>query len=87
LEFGIVSWACDIDTACSLIDRQQQARLGKSMRAAEAVAAEKMILNDNGGRRLGDDRRLFSYNGHIPERRSGKERRTGLDRRQQPRFA
>ena len=57
------------------------------MHAAEAAATEKMILYDNGGRRLGDDRRLFSYNGHIPERRSGKERRCGLDRRKQPRFA
>ena len=57
------------------------------MHAAEAIATEKMILNDNGGRRLGDDRRLYSYNGHIPERRSGKDRRTGMDRRKTPRFA
>ena len=57
------------------------------MHAAEAIATEKMILNDNGGRRLGDDRRLYSYNGHIPERRSGKERRSGMDRRKKPRFA
>lgn len=60
---------------------------GNSMHAAEAIATEKMILNDNGGRRLGDDRRLYSYNGHIPERRSGKERRAGIDRRKNPRFA
>ena len=38
-------------------------------------------LIDNGGRRLGIDRRQFSYLIHIPERRSGKERRSGLDRR------
>jgi hypothetical protein len=41
----------------------------------------KSTLLDNGGRRLGIDRRQFSYTLHIPERRSGKERRSGLDRR------
>lgn len=41
----------------------------------------KPALLDNGGRRLGADRRQFSYDFHIPERRSGKERRSGLDRR------
>jgi len=39
------------------------------------------ILPDNGGRRSGVDRREFSYTSHIPERRSGKERRSGNDRR------
>jgi hypothetical protein len=38
-------------------------------------------LRDNGGRRSGRDRRQFSYTGHIPERRSGHDRRIGLDRR------
>jgi hypothetical protein len=38
-------------------------------------------LPDNGGRRSGTDRREFSYTSYIPERRSGKERRRGLDRR------
>jgi len=42
-------------------------------------------LSDNGGRRLGVDRRQFSYDFHIPERRTGRERRSGLDRRKQPR--
>jgi len=42
-------------------------------------------LIDNGGRRLGADRRQFSYLMHIPERRAGKERRSGLDRRLKPR--
>jgi hypothetical protein len=36
---------------------------------------------DNGGRRSGLDRRMFSYTGHIPERRSGLERRNCADRR------
>jgi hypothetical protein len=45
----------------------------------------KSTLLDNGGRRLGIERRQFSYDFHIPERRSGKERRSGLDRRLKPR--
>jgi hypothetical protein len=44
-------------------------------------------IRDNGGRRLGIDRRQFSYDVHIPERRSRKERRSGLDRRQKPRIS
>ena len=42
-------------------------------------------MNDNGGRRSGIERRNFSYNGHIPERRSGKDRRSGNDRRRKSR--
>ena len=38
-------------------------------------------LLDNGGRRLGFDRRVYSYSFHIPERRNGKDRRNGSDRR------
>jgi hypothetical protein len=36
---------------------------------------------DNGGRRSGIDRRQFSYDSHIPERRAIAERRIGADRR------
>ena len=43
--------------------------------------AMAMLLKDNGGRRLGVDRRQFSYTNHIPDRRRGYDRRTGLDRR------
>jgi DNA-binding XRE family transcriptional regulator len=43
------------------------------------------FLKDNGGKRLGLDQRQFSYDKHIPERRSDKERRSELDRRQKPR--
>jgi hypothetical protein len=38
-------------------------------------------LVDNGGRRLGFERRQFSYNEHIPERRLGGGRRSDQDRR------
>lgn len=57
------------------------------MYAANATSPEKTMLNDNGGRRLGGDRRIYTYNDHIPERRSGKERRSGLDRRKKTRFS
>jgi len=39
------------------------------------------ISLDNDGRRLGNNRRVFSYAEHLPERRSGEDRRSGFDRR------
>ena len=39
------------------------------------------FLEDCGGRRAGFRNRKFSYDAHIPERRSGAERRSGEDRR------
>ncbi|MCD4718853.1 MAG: hypothetical protein K8S13_03210 [Desulfobacula sp.] len=39
------------------------------------------VLLDNDGRRSGNDRRIFSYAEYFPERRSGKDRRPGFDRR------
>lgn len=39
-----------------------------------------------GGRRMGGDRREYSYACCLPERRSGLERRSGKDRRQQSRI-
>ena len=36
------------------------------------------FIKNNEDKRLGLDRRQFSYNKHIPERRSGKDRRTNL---------
>ena len=43
------------------------------------------FIRDNGGERLGLDRRQFSYDRHIPERRSDQDRRSKLDRRLKPR--
>ena len=57
------------------------------MYAVHAIAPKKMNLIDNCGRRIGDDRRLYSYNGYLPERRSDEDRRSGLDRRIKPRAA
>ncbi len=45
------------------------------------ITAMAVLLTDNGGRRLGVDRRQFSYTNHIPDRRRGHDRRIGLDRR------
>jgi hypothetical protein len=41
----------------------------------------EFIIIDNCGRRIHADRRRFSYSSHIPERRSGIDRRSGNDRR------
>ena len=41
----------------------------------------ELIINDNGGNRIGIDRRQFEYTAFIPERRSGTDRRKGFDRR------
>jgi len=38
-------------------------------------------LTDNGNRRIGIDRREFSYTEYLPERRSGKDRRGVFDYR------
>jgi hypothetical protein len=45
------------------------------------------FIRDNGGVRSGLERRQFSYDRYIPERRSGKDRRNGLDRRLKPRIS
>ena len=42
-------------------------------------------LHDNGSGRLGIERRQLPYNPLILERRFGKDRRSGLDRRLKPR--
>ncbi len=41
----------------------------------------RIVMVDNGGRRLGDERRQFSYTHYLPERRLVEDRRCGLDRR------
>ena len=45
------------------------------------IQMKTTAMHDNGGRRTGVDRRQFTYAVHIPERRSGKDRRTNQDRR------
>jgi hypothetical protein len=48
---------------------------------SEKGAKVVLFYSDNGGRRSGVERRRFSYDAHIPERRSGPDRRSGVDRR------
>ena len=43
------------------------------------------ILNDNGGLRSGGDRRNRTVDDYPNDRRSGRERRDGFDRRRNPR--
>ncbi len=45
---------------------------------------DRLALTDCGGRRLSGERRLFDYSVHIPERRNGKDRRSGKEHRQIP---
>ena len=39
------------------------------------------VIKDNQERRIGIERRQFSYTAYIPERRSGRDRRKSLERR------
>ena len=48
------------------------------------ITAMAIALIDNGGRRLGVDRRQFSYTSHIPDKRMDEDRRTSVDRRDRP---
>ena len=50
----------------------------------DSESPSKIVIKDD--RRMGVDRRIFSYHIHIPERRSGKDRRNVKDRRKFPRL-
>ena len=43
-------------------------------------------MSDKGGRRVGMDRREFSFTAYAPERRGGRDRRRYEDRRKTPRI-
>lgn len=43
-------------------------------------------ISPTGGRRSGIERREFSFTAHVPERRTGEDRRNSDDRRQKPRI-
>lgn len=46
-----------------------------------SIASAIVISVDNGGRRLGFDRRQFDYTDYSPPRRIKPDRRSGIDRR------
>jgi hypothetical protein len=50
-------------------------------RIVEEAPGAAVLEIDNGGRRLGLERRAFSYDIHLPERRSNTIRRSNIDRR------
>ena len=60
-----IRWPITIRHADGLIDGQK----------IDLITMNHM-LTDNGCRRMGIERRQFSYTAHIPERRSGKKRRS-----------
>ncbi len=45
------------------------------------VQSGELLQRDTGGRRIGIERRQFTYSGYIPERRCSLDRRSGVDRR------
>ena len=45
------------------------------------VSEKGTRINDSGGTRSGADRRQYNIMSYTSERRSGKERRSGIDRR------
>ena len=45
------------------------------------VSEKSTRINDNGGTRSGTNRRQYNIMDNTSERRSGKERRSGIDRR------
>ena len=51
------------------------------LESKEILSSKETADNINRERRSGIERRQFSYNGHIPERRSIKEKRGVRDRR------
>jgi DNA-binding XRE family transcriptional regulator len=65
---------CRIDTKRKII-----LALGLKISDKNKVFGEntELSIKDKEDKRLSVDWRIFSYDGHIPEHRSGKERRTG----------
>ena len=58
---------------------EQDKKLISPLAKGRATYVPYMV--DNGGTRLGIDRRIFEYSAYIPERRSDRDRRKGFDRR------
>jgi DNA-binding XRE family transcriptional regulator len=71
---------------CKMETKQKTIRALNSINSDENEVVASLI-RDGGGVRSGLERRQYSYDQHIPERRSGKDRRNGLDRRLKPRIS
>ncbi|MBN1830960.1 MAG: hypothetical protein JW896_02515 [Deltaproteobacteria bacterium] len=64
-----------------MIDRDLAGQEASEKRAVGEDSHVAVFQSDNGGRRLGLERREFSYDIHLPERRSDTIRRSRIDRR------
>lgn len=63
-------------------DEQDKQLFSPATKVRSMYNADKELkMTDNGGTRLGIDRRKFEYTAYIPEKRSGWDRRKGFDRR------
>jgi hypothetical protein len=62
---------------------EQDTQLFSTAKKVRPLYNMKMELKmvDNGGTRIGLDRRKFEYTAYIPEKRSGMDRRNEFDRR------
>ena len=58
----------------------------KSRESRSLNFGDSSYMIDNGGRRLGLERRLFDYSIYFPERREGHDRRMKPERRVGPKF-
>lgn len=66
---------------------RDQALVGAEVSEEQVIGKSSDVAvfqSDNGGRRLGLERREFSYDIHVPERRSNTIRRSSIDRRNSP---
>ena len=70
--------ACRVETKRKIIGTLGSINLDEN----EVIAS---FIRDNGCERLELNRRQFSYDRHIPERRSAKDRRSKFDIRLKPR--
>ena len=64
-----------------MIDRDFIGQEAPEKRVVGEASDAAVLQSDNGGRRLGLERREFSYDIHLPERRSNTIRRSSVDRR------
>jgi len=62
------------------IETKQKILLALGCKIPDKTGIISSFIRDKGGKRIGLDRRQFSYDEHIPERRSGKDRRSELDK-------
>jgi hypothetical protein len=71
-------------TKCGKKDSTEDYLVGAEILEKQTMGRDSngvAFQSGNGDRRLGVERRYFSYDAHVPERRSGAIRRSSVDRR------